>query len=107
VAVQEVRWVEGGSHTADNYKFFYRNENVLTVHASIEDKDDDMKDNSYEELEHVFDKFLKHHVNIKLGDFSEKVGRKHVLKPTVGNESLHEISNDSRIRVLNFTCQKI
>jgi hypothetical protein len=31
---------------------------ILNVHASTEDKIDDMKDRFYEELEHVFDKFL-------------------------------------------------
>jgi hypothetical protein len=30
---------------------------VLNLHAQIEDKDDDIKDSSYEELEQVFDKF--------------------------------------------------
>jgi exonuclease III len=28
VAVQEVRWVEGGSQRADNYTFFFRNVNA-------------------------------------------------------------------------------
>jgi hypothetical protein len=28
------------------------------------------------------------------------------LKPTNENESLHEISNDNRIRVVNFTTKK-
>jgi hypothetical protein len=40
-----------------------------------EDKIDDMKDRSYEELEHVFDKFPKYHTKIVLGDFNAKVGR--------------------------------
>jgi hypothetical protein len=34
---------------------------VLNVHASTEDKIDDMKDSLYEELERVFDKFPKSH----------------------------------------------
>jgi len=28
VTVQEVRWVEGGSQPADDYTFFYGNENA-------------------------------------------------------------------------------
>jgi hypothetical protein len=33
---------------------------VLNVHAPTEDKTDDVKDSFYEELERVFDKFLKY-----------------------------------------------
>jgi exonuclease III len=70
---------------------------VLNVHAPTEDKIDDVKDSFYEELEHVFDKFPKYHMKILLGDFNAKVGRKDIFKPTIGNESLHEISTDNGI----------
>jgi hypothetical protein len=29
-----------------------------------------------------------------------------IFKPTIGNESAHEISNDNRVRVANFTTSK-
>jgi hypothetical protein len=48
---------------------------VLNVHASTEDKTDDVKDSFYEEVEHVFDKFPKYHMKILLGNFNAKVGR--------------------------------
>jgi hypothetical protein len=35
-----------------------------------------------------------------LGDFNAKVKRRG--KPTIGNESLHEITNDKGVRVINF-----
>jgi hypothetical protein len=38
-------------------------------------------------------------------DFNVKVGRD-VLKPTIGNESLHEISNGNGVRVVNFATSK-
>jgi hypothetical protein len=37
-----------------------------------------------------------------LKDFSAKAGREGILKLTIGNESLHEISNDNGVRVVNF-----
>jgi hypothetical protein len=61
----------------------------LTVHAPTEDKIYDVKDSFYEELECVFDKFPKYHMKVLLGDFSAKVGRENIFKPTIGNESLH------------------
>jgi exonuclease III len=68
---------------------------VLNVHAPTEDKCDGTKGTLYEELDGVFDQFLKYHMRILLGDFNAKVGREDIFKPTIGNESLHEASNDT------------
>jgi hypothetical protein len=48
---------------------------VVNVRAPREDKIDDVKNSSYEELECVFDKFSKYLMKILLGNFSAKVGR--------------------------------
>jgi hypothetical protein len=61
---------------------------VLNVQAPTEDKIGDMKDIFCEELERVFDKLHKYHMKMLL-DFSAKVGREDIFKPTVENESLH------------------
>jgi hypothetical protein len=45
-------------------------------------------------------------MKIILGDFNAKVGRENIFKPMIGNESLHEISNDSGVRVVNFATSK-
>jgi hypothetical protein len=41
-------------------------------------------------------------MKILLGDFNAKVGREDIFKPVIGNESLHEISNDNGVEVVNF-----
>jgi hypothetical protein len=79
---------------------------ALNVHASTEDKIDDMKDRFYEELERIFDKFHRHHTKILLEDFNAKLVGEDVFKPTIWNYSLDEISNDNKIRVVNFTISK-
>jgi exonuclease III len=79
---------------------------VLNVHAPTEDKIDDVKDSFYEQWERVFDKFPTYHMKILLEDLNAKVGREDIFKPTIGNESLHEISNDNGIKVLNFATSK-
>lgn len=80
---------------------------ILNVHAPTKDKNDDMKDSFYEKLECVFDLFLKYHMNILLGHFNAKVGRGDTVKPTIGSESLREISNDTGVRLVNFATSKI
>jgi hypothetical protein len=75
------------------------------MHATTEDKDDVIKDSFYEELEQVFDQFPRYHMKILL-DFNAKVGRENIFKPIIGNESVHEASNDNRVRVVNFATSK-
>jgi hypothetical protein len=58
---------------------------VLKVHSPTENKLDDVKVNVYEELELVFDKFLKYYIKISLGDFIAKVGEEGIFKPTSRN----------------------
>jgi endonuclease/exonuclease/phosphatase family metal-dependent hydrolase len=78
---------------------------ILNVHAPTEDKIDDVKD-SFKELKRILDKFPKYHITILLGDFNNKVGREDIFKPTIGNESLQEISNDNGVSVVNFATSK-
>jgi hypothetical protein len=59
---------------------------VLNVGASTEDKSN--------HLGRVSDKFPKYHMKILFSDFNESVRREGIFKSAIGNESLHEISND-------------
>jgi hypothetical protein len=70
---------------------------VLNVHAPCEDKGDDVKDSFYEEQGRVFDQFPRYDTKILLCDFNAKVGRENIFKSTIGNESLHEISDDNEV----------
>jgi hypothetical protein len=45
-------------------------------------------------------------MKILLGDFNAKVGTEDIFKPKIGNESLHETSNDNGVRVVNFATSK-
>jgi hypothetical protein len=58
------------------------------------------------ELERVFNKFLKYHMKILLGEFNAKVGRKGIFKWTTANETSHKISNDIQVRVINSPTPK-
>jgi hypothetical protein len=65
-----------------------------------------MKENFYEGLERVFDKFPEYHMKMLLENFNVKVDRKDIFKPTIGNESSHKISHDNGVRIVNFATSK-
>jgi hypothetical protein len=69
---------------------------------STEYKDDDTMDSFHKELEQAFHQFPRYHMKILLGDFNAKVGKEDIFRPIKGNESLHEVSNDNGVRVVNL-----
>jgi hypothetical protein len=45
-------------------------------------------------------------MKILLRDFNANVGREDTFKPTIGNESLHQDSNDNGVTIVNFATSK-
>jgi len=78
----------------------------LNVHVTSEKKSGDSKDSFFEGLEQVFNHFPKYHMKILLGDFNAKLGRENIFKPTSGNMSLRQDSNDNGVRIVNFSTSK-
>jgi hypothetical protein len=74
----------------------------LNVHASSEDKTDDLKVRLYEEIQQVFDHSPKYHMNILSGDLNAKVTIESIFKTTFGIESQHQDSKDNGVRIVNF-----
>jgi hypothetical protein len=64
-----------------------------------------VKDSFYEELEHVFDKFPKYHINILLGDSNAKVGKEDIFKP-LGMRVYTKSVMTVELRVVNFATSK-
>jgi len=46
-------------------------------------------------------------MKILLGDFNAKEGRENIFKPTIGNKSLHQDSNENGVITVNFATLKI
>ena len=84
----------------------WRNIVVVNVYAPNEKKSDEPKDCFYEELEQVFDHLPKHHTKMLLGDLNAAVGTENIFKPTIGQESLYQDSNDNGVRLVNFATSK-
>jgi hypothetical protein len=79
---------------------------VLNVHSPSEEKSDDSKDGSYEELEQVSCNFPKYDTKILFGEFDAKVGRENIFKPRIWNQSLHQDSNYNAVRIVKFATAK-
>jgi hypothetical protein len=104
-AIKRVQFVSDGmSHTVLRGR--WHNNIVLNAHAPTEEKDEDSMDSFCEDLEGLFYHFPKYHMKILLGYFNAKVGREDTFKPTIGNESLDQDSNDNGVRVVNFAPSK-
>jgi hypothetical protein len=71
------------------------------VYAAGEEESDDSKGRFYEQLGQVLDHFPMYHTKILFGDFNAKFGIEGIFKPTNGNKSLHQDSNDNGIRTGN------
>jgi hypothetical protein len=57
-----------------------------------------VKDSFCEELELVLDQFQR--------DFNTEVDREDIFKITIGNENLHESSNNNGVIVVNYVASK-
>jgi hypothetical protein len=79
---------------------------VLKVHAPTKNKTYDVNESFYEELECIFDDFLKYNLITLLGELNVKLGKKHIFKPIIWNQSLYEIKNYNGFRVINFATSK-
>lgn len=79
---------------------------VVCVYAPTEEKDEETKEEFYEQLELLMDGIPKADVKIVLGDFNAKIGREEAFSPTIGRNSLHETSNDNGIRTVNFAAAR-
>ena len=45
-------------------------------------------------------------MKIPLRDFNAKVAGENIFKAKIGNESLHQDSNDNNLRIVNFAASK-
>jgi hypothetical protein len=76
------------------------------MHTPSVEECNDSKDSLYGELKQVVGQFPKYHTKITLGYFNAKVGRESNFKPAIGNESLHQDSNNNGVRIVKFATSK-
>jgi len=82
------------------------NYSLICVHATIEEKDDNEKDNSYEDLDQMYEQCPKRDVKIVIGDLNAKIGQDDIYRLITGKYSLRNLSSDNGTRLINFACSK-
>jgi serine phosphatase RsbU (regulator of sigma subunit) len=80
---------------------FY-NMTLINVYAPTEDKEEEIKDQFYEELQRTQDRVPTHDVTIILGDMNAKLWKEKVFSQVVGRHTLHNISNKNGEMVPNY-----
>jgi len=79
---------------------------VICCYASTEERDDEKKNAFYDDLELLYDSLPRNSVKIIIRDLNAQIGRESHYKPTIGQNSLHLLSNDNGMRIINFATSK-
>ena len=69
-------------------------------------KMEEVKEEFYTLLEQNINQIATSHIKIIPGDFNAKVGKEDIHKPTIGNENVHNETNNNRIKMIQFTISK-
>jgi len=80
---------------------------LINVHAPTNEKMEDIKEEFYNLLEQNINQTANSDIKIILRDFNAKVGKEDVYKPTNGNESLHNETNNNGIKMIQFAVSKV
>jgi hypothetical protein len=75
------------------------------MHVSTNEKPEEKKD-LYNLLNQIICHTASSDIKIILGDFNTKVGKENLYKPTIGNESLHNETNDNGMKMIQFAICK-
>jgi len=76
---------------------------LVNVHAPTNEKTEEVKEELYNLLEQNINQIANSDIKIIFGDFNAKVGKEDIYKPTVGTESLHKVTNNTGIKMIQFT----
>ena len=75
---------------------------LINIHAPTEDKEEEIKEQFYEELQRTKDKVPKHDITIIMGDMNAKLGKEKVFSQVIGHHSLHNSTNENGEMVAHY-----
>jgi len=75
---------------------------LINVHAPTNEKTEEIKEEFYKLLEQNISQIARSDIKITLGDFNAKVGKEIIYKSSIGNEGLHNETNNNGIKMIQF-----
>jgi len=78
---------------------------IINCHAPTEEKEEEVKNEFYEDLEQVYCTIPRYSLKVVIGNMNEKLEQEG-YRPTIGRESLHSLSNDNGTRFVNFAASR-
>lgn len=84
---------------------FY-NISIICIHAPTNDTDDEVKDIFYEQLDRAYGSLPAHDMKLVIGDFNAKVGKEHTYAGTIGGHSIHNITTNNGMKMINFAAMR-
>ncbi|PNF31855.1 hypothetical protein B7P43_G08920 [Cryptotermes secundus] len=85
-------------------KFF--NMTLMNVHAPTEEKEEEVKDYFYQQMEETYDSIPSNDIKVILGDLNAKIGKEKEYRGVIGTESLHDTTNHNGIKLIDFAESK-
>ncbi|KAE9522623.1 hypothetical protein AGLY_016986 [Aphis glycines] len=79
---------------------------LINCYSPTEDKNEEIKNEFFDNLDMLYDSLPADKPKIVIGDFNAKIGKETIYKPTIGSESLHEESNDNGYRLISFAAAR-
>jgi len=79
---------------------------LINVHAPTNKKMERVEEEFYSLLEQNINQIVNSDIEIILGDLNAKGDKEDIYKPTIGNESLHNETNNNGIKMIQFAISK-
>jgi exonuclease III len=79
---------------------------LINEHAPRNEKMEEVKEEFHNLLEQNINQIANSDIKIILGDFNAKIGEEDIYKCTIGNECLHNETNNNEIKIIQLTISK-
>ncbi|XP_023724036.1 craniofacial development protein 2-like [Cryptotermes secundus] len=82
------------------------NMTLMNVHTLTEEKEEEVKDYFYQQMEGTYDSIPSNDIKVILRDLNTKTDKEKEYRGVIGTESLHDITNHNGINLIDFAESK-